>query len=137
MTGGWPALAAVGMIVIGTLLWAGTSSAGSDASSVRTVELTTHWSSYSPSVIRARRGTVLRLVVSNLDPIDHELIIGDQAIQDAHERGTQPTHDAPGEISVAAHSVAITWWRVTGDTLFGCHMPGHWAYGMRGVIQAG
>ncbi len=133
MSSRWPARAAVGLIVVGALLWAG-AAWGAPGSSVRTVELTAHWSSYTPSVIRARRGTLIRLVVRNVDPIDHELIIGDQALQDAHERGTQAVHDAPGEISVPAHSVAVTWWRVTGDTMFGCHMPGHWAYGMRGLI---
>ena len=60
----------------------------------------------------------------------------DQAVQDAHEHGTQAHHDAPGEISVPAHGVAVTWWKVTGNTMFGCHMPGHWDYGMRGVIIA-
>jgi uncharacterized cupredoxin-like copper-binding protein len=87
-------------------------------------------------VIRVEKGTILRLVVHNADPIDHELIVGSQAVQDSHERSSQVVHNGPGEISVPAHSVAVTWWRVTGDTMFGCHMPGHWAYGMQGLIVA-
>jgi uncharacterized cupredoxin-like copper-binding protein len=129
------ALAGVALVIAGTILWVGAASA-SGGQAVRTVEITAHWSSYSPAVISARKGTVLRLIVTNADPIDHELIVGDQAVQDRHEHGTEAHHDAPGEISVPAHSVVVTWWRVTGDTMFGCHMPGHWAYGMRGVIVA-
>jgi uncharacterized cupredoxin-like copper-binding protein len=117
------------------VLWTSAASA-TGRPPVRTVEVVAHWSRFSPDVIRARRGTVLRLVVSNDDPIDHEFIVGDQAVQDRHERGTESHHGAPGEISVPAHSVVVTSWRVTGDTLFGCHMPGHWDYGMRGAIVA-
>jgi len=106
------------------------------APAVRTVEMTAHWSRYTPSVISARKATVLRLVVTNLDPIDHELIVGDQAVQDLHEHGTDTHHDSSGEISMPAHSVVVTRWLVTGSTMFGCHMPGHWAYGMQGVIVA-
>ena len=45
----------------------------------------------------------------------------------------------PGEISIPAGTTAIT--EVTLDQppgtplFFGCHLPGHWAYGMRGVIR--
>jgi uncharacterized cupredoxin-like copper-binding protein len=130
----WAALAGVLMLAGGTVLWAAAAPAGGPQ--VRTVELTARWSQYLPAVIRARRGTLLRLVVRNADPIQHELIVGDQAVQEAHERGSQAHHDAPGEISVPPGGVAVTWWRVTGDTLFACHMPGHWAYGMRGIIVA-
>ena len=131
----WPTLAGVALIVAGAVLWAGAASATSRPT-VRTVEITAHWSSFRPALIRARPGTVLRLVVVNADPIDHEFIVGDQAVQDRHERGTESHHGAPGEISVPAHSVVVTSWRVTGSTLFGCHMPGHWDYGMRGAILA-
>jgi uncharacterized cupredoxin-like copper-binding protein len=130
------ALVGAALVVAGALLWAGAASA-SGGPDIRTVEITARWSQYTPAVIRAKRGTVLRLVVRNIDPIDHELIVGDQAVQDRHELGTQAHHDAPGEVSVTAHSVVVTWWRVTGNTMFGCHMPGHWGYGMRGAIVAG
>jgi uncharacterized cupredoxin-like copper-binding protein len=129
-------IAAAVVVIVGAALWASGVASATSGATVRTVELTAHWSGYTPGVIRARQGTVLRLVVSNADPIDHELIVGNQAVQDSHEHDNQAHHGAPGEISVPAHSVVVTWWRVTGNTLFGCHMPGHWAYGMRGMIIA-
>jgi uncharacterized cupredoxin-like copper-binding protein len=131
-------LAGMALVLAGALLWAGAAAAsGGTGQSVRTVEISAHWSRYSPAVITARKGTTLRLVVNNTDSIDHELIVGNQVVQDLHEHGTQAHHDAPGQVSVPAHSVVVTVWRVTGTTMFGCHMPGHWAYGMRGVIVAG
>jgi uncharacterized cupredoxin-like copper-binding protein len=126
----------VATLTAGSVLWAGVAAAGR-GQRVRTVELTAKWSHYSPAVIRAPRGPRLRIVVRNEDPIEHELIMGDQAVQDSHERGGQSHHSAPEGISVPPNSVAVTWWRVTGNTLFACHLPGHWAYGMRGVVIAG
>jgi len=136
MTSRATALAGIALLVGGALLWAGGVAWTGRTAPVRTVEITARWSHYTPAVVTAERGSTLRLVVRNTDPIDHELIVGDQAVQDAHEHGNQAHHDAPGEISVPAHGVAVTWWKVTGNTMFGCHMPGHWDYGMRGVIIA-
>jgi uncharacterized cupredoxin-like copper-binding protein len=82
----------------------------------------------------------VRIVVRNTDPIDHELIVGDQATQDRHERGVEAHHDGsvPGEVSVPAGAVVTTTYRFDqpGRFLYGCHLPGHWDYGMRGVVIA-
>ena len=45
----------------------------------------------------------------------------------------------PGEISVPAGAVVTTTYHLgpPGQLLYGCHLPGHWAYGMRGVIRVG
>ena len=82
-------------------------------------------------------GTTVRIIVRNTDPIDHELIVGDQAVQDRHELGTEAKHGArPGEISVPAHSAAATQIQLDqpGTYVFACHLPGHFAYGMHGTI---
>ena len=104
----------------------------------RTVELTIHHSRFSTDAMRFPRESTVRFVVRNTDPIDHELIVGDQATQDRHEHGTETHHDGsvPGEISVPAGSVVATTYRFAGPgrLLYGCHLPGHWAYGMHGAI---
>lgn len=101
----------------------------------RTVELTVRNSRFVPAVVEARDGDVLTIVVRNRDFIDHELIIGDTAVHERHESGTEPWHAAvPGEVSVAAWSGASTTWTVSGTVMFACHLPGHFAYGMQGVI---
>jgi uncharacterized cupredoxin-like copper-binding protein len=105
---------------------------------VRTVVLDIRWSTFSESTITVRRGTTVRFVLRNYDPIPHELIVGDQEVQDRHEYGTEAHHgEVPGEVSVAQNGTAETTYTFTtrGRLLFGCHLPGHWDYGMRGVIR--
>lgn len=104
---------------------------------LRDVVLTIHHSRFLPSAVTVEEGTLVRFVVRNADPIDHELIVGPQAVQDAHERGSHAVHGAvPGEVSVPAGEERSTTYRFgrSGRVLFGCHLPGHFDYGMRGVL---
>jgi uncharacterized cupredoxin-like copper-binding protein len=119
---------------------AGCSPAGGEAAREETVTLTVRHSRFVPSVVEVRPGTTVRFVVRNLDPIAHELIVGDAVVQDLHERGTETDHgDRPGEVSVAAGATAETTYTFprAGTVLLGCHLPGHWAYGMRGTVHVG
>jgi uncharacterized cupredoxin-like copper-binding protein len=106
-------------------------------SDVPKVVLTIHHSRFSRTHLRVPSGLV-RFVVRNTDPIDHELIIGDRSVQDRHERGTEPRHPPrPGEVTVPAGTTAGTVYvfAPSGSVLFGCHLPGHWDYGMHGVMR--
>lgn len=103
----------------------------------RTVELTVHHSHFSAQDLHVRPGETVRFVLHNTDPIAHELIVGDQSVQDLHEAGTESHHgDRPGEVSAAPGATVATTYRFgsTGRLQFGCHLPGHWAYGMQGTI---
>ncbi len=104
----------------------------------RTVVLTAHHSRFSPSRVVVAAGTTVRFVVRNEDPIDHELIIGDGAAHRRHEQGRDAHHhgEVAGEVSVPAGATATTTYRFAGPgrVVFGCHLPGHWDYGMRGVV---
>jgi uncharacterized cupredoxin-like copper-binding protein len=127
----------LGLAVAGAMALSGCSG----GPSARTVELTVHHSQFSPGELRVRPGETVRFVVRNTDPIPHELIIGDFAVQDVHEAGTESHHgERPGEVSVAPGATAVTTYQFgrEGDqVVFGCHLPGHWAYGMRGTILVG
>jgi len=104
---------------------------------VPVVTLTVHHSQFSRTRLRVPAGLV-RFVVRNTDPIDHELIIGDRSVQDRHERGTEPRHPPrTGEVTVPAGGTAGTVYvfAPSGSVLFGCHLPGHWAYGMHGEMS--
>jgi uncharacterized cupredoxin-like copper-binding protein len=107
----------------------------------RTVTLTVHHSRFDLADLDVRAGETVRFVLRNTDPIPHELIIGDQAVQDVHEAGTEAHHaERPGEVSVAPGKTAVTTYRFGSAgtrLLFGCHLPGHWAYGMKGTIRVG
>jgi uncharacterized cupredoxin-like copper-binding protein len=107
--------------------------------STRTVRVAIHYSAFSLATIDVDPGETVRFVVSNSDPIDHEFLIGDEAVQIAHERGTEAVHPPrPGEITVpAGETVETTYTFGARDLIFGCHLPGHYAYGMGGAIAVG
>ena len=130
-------LAAAGLALgLGLAAWSGGAEGGG-----RTVTLTIHHSRFSVDELRVQPGETVRFVVRNTDPIEHELIVGDQSVQDRHEVGTDALHGGtPGEVSVPAGSTAVTTYRfgtAGSPLLFGCHLPGHWAFGMHGTIKVG
>jgi uncharacterized cupredoxin-like copper-binding protein len=103
----------------------------------RTVHIRIHYSHYDLTEIAVDPGQTVTFVVENTDPIDHEFIVGDAQVQQAHEAGTEAAHPPrPGEISIPAGETVTTTmtFPATGTLLFGCHLPGHYAYGMRGLI---
>jgi uncharacterized cupredoxin-like copper-binding protein len=84
------------------------------------------------------QGSTVRFVVDNRDPIDHEFIVGGPAVQRKHENGSHASHGTvPGEVSAPAGSLVETAYTFgePGTVLFGCHLPGHYDYGMRGEIR--
>jgi uncharacterized cupredoxin-like copper-binding protein len=105
---------------------------------VVTVHVGIDHSHFDLGPLRVVEGTVLRFVVHNDDPIDHELIVGPPDVHRRHEAGTEATHTpVPGEVSVAPGATAMTFYEVTtaGPLTYACHLPGHVAYGMVGVID--
>ena len=132
------ALLGIAIATTAGLVGCGTSPPRSEP---RTVVLDIHYSSFSTSSLTVGAGEIVRFVVRNHDPIAHELIVGDETVQDNHERGTEAHHASrPGEISVAPGATATTTYTFlardvsSSPVLFGCHLPGHWAYGMRGTV---
>jgi uncharacterized cupredoxin-like copper-binding protein len=107
----------------------------------RTVVVTMRHSRFEPAVVRVEPGERVRFVLRNTDPIDHEFILGDDGVQRRHEQGREREHhgEVPGERSVAAGQEAVTTYAfpasLDGRALeFACHLPGHYAYGMRGKV---
>ena len=80
-------------------------------------------------------------MIGNTDPIDHEFILGDERVQLVHEEGTEAHHaPRPGEVSVPAGETVVTTYtfpKITGALIFGCHLPGHYDFGMRGTVTIG
>jgi uncharacterized cupredoxin-like copper-binding protein len=102
-----------------------------------TVHLTIQHSHFSTDRVRVRPGTTVTFVVDNRDPINHELIVGDALVQARHEAGTEAAHPPrPGEVSVPALTVATTTFTFAAGepVVFACHLPGHYAYGMHGLV---
>jgi uncharacterized cupredoxin-like copper-binding protein len=105
------------------------------------IEVGINHSRFAPDEFRVESGTTVRFVIHNRDPIDHEFILGDPGVQRLHENGTHAEHDAvPGEVSVPAGQTRSTSFTFAeqGRLIIGCHLPGHYDYGMRAdVIVAG
>jgi uncharacterized cupredoxin-like copper-binding protein len=106
---------------------------------IRTIEINLRYSTFTPSELTVNAGETVRFVLRNEDPIHHEFILGDAGVQRVHEAGEEPHHARPGEVSVPAGETAVTTYRFKGPgaILFGCHLPGHWSYGMRGTVRIG
>lgn len=95
-------------------------------------------SRFYPARLSVPAGDPVRFVIRNHDPIDHEFIVGDEAVQQRHEKGTEAHHGAkPGEVFVPAGETRTTTYTFTGPGVifFGCHLPGHYDYGMKGAIS--
>jgi uncharacterized cupredoxin-like copper-binding protein len=107
---------------------------------VTTVHVRIHHSLFEPAAFSFATGETVRFVVQNADPIDHEFILGDRAVQLAHERGTEAYHPPrPGEMTIRAGETATTTYtfEAPGPSILGCHLPGHYAFGMRAPVVVG
>jgi len=103
-----------------------------------TVKITARYSRFEPDRFTVKAGSTVRVVIHNADPIDHEFILGPPETHDIHERGAPHFHTGAvqGEVTVPAGSTVETTWTFTpsgGSTVeYGCHLAGHWSYGMHG-----
>jgi uncharacterized cupredoxin-like copper-binding protein len=109
---------------------------GGGSESPRTIAI--RYSLFSEQVIEVRAGEAVTFELRNDDPILHEWIVGSDDVHEQHRTGTEPYHDeVPTEVSIPAYETR--WTTITfeapGDYPFVCHLPGHEAYGMTGVIR--
>ena len=135
----------IGSLILAVLLaGAGTAVASgwlerSTMPSASTIHIRIHFSRFEPKEVDVDPGQTIRFIVENTDPIDHEFIVGDEGVQQVHEVGSEVHHaPRPGEISIPAGETVVTSFTFSeqvGGLIFGCHLPGHYAYGMRGVIR--
>ena len=110
---------------------------------------------YQPASIMVRAGRRVTFAVHNAGKLPHEFILGDRAAQLDHERQMQAAAPATGHTHAHMHDMAamaaaspsgaltvrpgetrrLTWtFDKPGIVLYGCHVLGHWAAGMKGTI---
>jgi uncharacterized cupredoxin-like copper-binding protein len=101
------------------------------------IEIVIRYSKFEPSAITVPVGVPVTITLRNEDPIDHEWIVGDEAVHEVHRTGTELLHpDRPTEVVIPAgesRTTTITF-VATGSQLFICHLPAHEAYGMIGTV---
>jgi uncharacterized cupredoxin-like copper-binding protein len=127
-------VAAVGLIII---VAAGALSGRDDTGPLR-FDITIRDSHYDPASITVPTGRPVTFVIHNIDPIDHEWILGDPALHAMHRTGTEAVHvGRANELSIAALATVETTLTFTAprtDLSYVCHLPGHEAYGMVGTL---
>jgi uncharacterized cupredoxin-like copper-binding protein len=97
---------------------------------------------FSPSAVTVRAGETVAFVVTNTGALPHEFVIGDEAVQAEHETEMKTGADAmeemgnPIAISIAPGETRTLIYRfdTPGTLIYGCHVPGHYGAGMKGVI---
>ena len=107
------------------------------APSARTVEITIRYSAFDPAELIVPTGVPVTFVLVNEDPIDHEWLVGDAAFHEQHRTGTHAAHEGvPHEVTVPALETVRTTitFEEPGMLTYVCHLPGHEAYGMAGVL---
>ena len=101
------------------------------------IEIDIHYSRFEPSEVTVPVGVPITITLVNNDPIDHEWIVGDDAVQQVHRVGTELLHpDKPTEVVIPALSTktTIVTFEQTGSLKYICHLPAHEAYGMVGIV---
>jgi uncharacterized cupredoxin-like copper-binding protein len=125
----WPAA----VVLLGAVATASGCAPGSP-----TITITIHHSAFDLTEVSVPRGVPVTFILVNEDPIDHEWLIGDEAFHEAHRNGTHAAHGAiPTEVTVPAlesRRTTITF-AEPGRLAYICHIPGHEAYGMVGVLD--
>jgi uncharacterized cupredoxin-like copper-binding protein len=104
---------------------------------------------YRPNAIMVRAGRRVTFAVTNAGKLTHEFTLGDRATQLDHEREMQLMPAMGGHVHTHTHGSAgggtltvppgqtrrLTWtFDEPGLVLYGCHVLGHWAAGMKGTI---
>lgn len=101
---------------------------------------------FAPAEIAVTAGETITFVITNTGNLPHDFTLGDEATQDAHEAemaemagmpADEMAHGDPNAVVIAAGETAeLTWhFSESGTFLMGCHQPGHYAAGMKGIVQ--
>jgi uncharacterized cupredoxin-like copper-binding protein len=92
-----------------------------------------------PAEMTVPAGVPVTFVVTNEGAIEHEFVLGDEAVQAEHEAEMASGgmgHDEANAITLdAGETKELTFtFDEPGETLAGCHFPGHYDGGMRATI---
>ncbi len=120
---------------------AGSPSVPSASTGIRQVQITmTDALRFEPGQIQARTGETLELVVRNAGNIRHELFLGSETEQAAHEaemRRMTMAQDEPNGIFVEPGQTKVLrhTFGAAGTLIAGCHEVGHYPAGMKALIS--
>jgi uncharacterized cupredoxin-like copper-binding protein len=100
---------------------------------------------FDPDALTVKQGETVAFVIHNGSVVDHEFVIGDEAVQAEHEtemaNGDEAAMDdmngRPFAVDIPAGETRtlVYTFDETGTLIFGCLVPGHYGAGMRGTIS--
>jgi uncharacterized cupredoxin-like copper-binding protein len=99
---------------------------------------------FDPDEVAVKVGETIRFVVTNPGDVVHEFVLGPERVQMAHEEASEMGEMHEGmqvEDQLAALMLqpgetreATVTFNEAGETLYGCHEPGHYDAGMVGKV---
>lgn len=96
--------------------------------------------SFTPNLIKVKKGDVIKFVHSNPGQIMHEFVLGTSKSLDEHavmmKKFPGMEHSEPYMTHVAPGKKGEIIWQFTesGEFSFGCLIPGHYDAGMKGTV---
>jgi uncharacterized cupredoxin-like copper-binding protein len=130
-----PGLLALALGVLATLGLCAAALAAAGAGPTTSIEIVIRYSHFEPDEIVVPAGVPVTITLRNDDPIDHEWIVGDEAVHAVHRTGTELLHPSrPTEVVIRAGETRTTTvtFEAAGTLRYICHLPAHEAYGMVG-----
>jgi uncharacterized cupredoxin-like copper-binding protein len=124
------------LVGLGALLLI-TAVSGCAPASTNQATITFRYSQFAPGDLRVKAGVPVTFTLHNDDPIEHEWIVGPSAVHQVHRIGTEAFHnERPTEVTVRPYETKTTTivFDNPGALEYICHLPGHEAYGMKGVL---
>jgi len=118
---------------------------GGTTANPRLINLTVDGYRFVPDHVTVAEGETVRFVVTNPTDMAHEVYIGTPAEQQADESVHQSaapmdqakvaSHMGYGEYLAAYSSIDFEYtFSGAQEVMIGCHLPGHWAKGMKATI---
>lgn len=96
--------------------------------------------SFTPNLIKVKKGDVIKFIHSNPGQIMHEFVLGTAKSLDMHAEMMKKfpgmEHSEPYMTHVAPSQKGEVIWQFTkvGEFSFGCLIPGHYDAGMKGTV---
>lgn len=96
---------------------------------------------FEPADVTVDAGETITFRIVNMGNLVHDFTLGTEATQAEHEEEMSGMEGMDhGDPNVAlvqpGETVELTWrFGDAGQVLYGCHQPGHYAAGMRGIVQ--